>query len=79
MPQKHVPGAKAQENMGSTVISVWFAMDRGVCWWHNHPGNVPTVREKGRRRPVNSRIDAKFAGVQAGRMYLKPQHLPDEC
>ena len=78
MPLKPAPGVKAQENMGSTVISVWFAMDREVCWWHNHPENVPIVRVKERMRLVNSRIVARFVEVQAGHMYLRLQPPIDE-
>src|SRR5512139_1247231 len=76
---KHAPGAKALENMGSTVISVWFATDREVYSWLNHPENVRIVRVKERRRPVNSRIVARFVEVQAGRMYLRPQPPIGEC
>ena len=75
---KHAPGAKAQENMDSMVISVWFAMDREVCWWHNHPENVPIVRGKERMCLVNSRIVVRFAVVQAGRMYTRLQPPLDE-
>jgi hypothetical protein len=78
MPLKHAPGAKAQENMGSMVISVWFVMDKEVCWWHNHLENVLIVRVEERRRLVNSRIVARYAGVQAGRMYSRLQPPIDE-
>jgi hypothetical protein len=79
MPLKHAPGAKALENMGSTVISVWFAMDREACWWHSHPENVRIVRVRERRRLANSKIVVRFVEVQAGRMYLRPQPPIGEC
>jgi hypothetical protein len=76
---KHAPGAKAQESMGNMVISVWFAMDREVCWWHSHPVNVPIVKAKERMHRVNSRIVARYAGVLAGHMYTRLQPPLDEC
>jgi hypothetical protein len=78
MPLKLAHGVRAQENMGSMVISVWFVMDKEVCWWHSPPENVPIVKAKERRHRVNSKIVARFVGVQAGRMYTRLQPPLDE-
>jgi hypothetical protein len=79
MLPKPAPGVKGLASMDNIMISAWYAKVREVCWWHSLPTSVRIVVERGYRLQVNIRIDAKYAEVQAGHTYLKPDPLIYEC
>ncbi len=61
--------------MGNIMISAWFVMVRGVCWWLNQPINALIVMEQGLKWWENFQIDARYAEVQVGPTYLKIPRL----
>ena len=79
MLRKPARGAKVRVYMDNIMISAWYAKVREVYWWHSLPTSAHTVLELGYRLQVNIRIAAKFAEVQVGHMYLKPDPPTYEC
>ena len=66
-----MPGAKAQANLASMVMSAWYVTDKEACWWLSHRANARIAEEQVRRCRVSIRTGVRSVVAEAGHISLK--------